>query len=99
MPPRPIKMIETLEALEPLLTDNEALSIGTIRGAACNIIPSSPHTPAHAPPGGQQELSSWLHLGISENPKGESIQESAPVFDIACSSCADDSASALPADT
>ena len=44
MPPRPIKGIETLEALEPFLTDDEALSIGIIRGAACN----HPFVTAHA---------------------------------------------------
>ena len=54
MPPRPMKGIETLEALEPFLTDDEALSLGIIRGAACTIIPSSPHTAGHAPPGWQQ---------------------------------------------
>ena len=46
MPPRPIKGIETLEALEPFLTDDEALSIGIIRGAACN----HPFVTAHAGP-------------------------------------------------
>ena len=41
-----------------------------------------------------------LHLGVSENPKGESSSWSPrPLFHIACSSCADDSAAALPAKT
>ena len=34
--PRPIKGNETLEALEPFLTDDEALGIGIIRDTACN---------------------------------------------------------------
>ena len=49
------------------------------------IIPSSPHTPARAPPGWQQLffLPHRLHLGVSENPKGESSCWSRrPLFDI-----------------
>ena len=46
MPPRPIEGIETLEALEPFLADDEALSIGIIRDTACN----HPFVTAHAGP-------------------------------------------------
>ena len=44
--PRPIEGIETLEALEPFLTDDEALGIGIIRDSACN----HPFVTAHAGP-------------------------------------------------
>ena len=46
MPPRPIKRIETLEALEPFLTDDEALNISEVCGTACN----HPFVAAHAGP-------------------------------------------------
>ena len=46
MPPWPIEGIEVLEALEPFLTDDEALSIGIIRDPACN----HPFVTAHAGP-------------------------------------------------
>ena len=90
MPPRPIKGIETLEALEPFLTDDEALSLGIIRGAACN----HPFVTAHGGPRTARVaavvvvgpvLPHRLHLGVSENLKGESSSWSPrPLFDVAC---------------
>ena len=95
MPPRPIKGIETLyytlEArLRLFLTDDEALSIGMIRGAACN----HPFVTAHGGPRTARVaavvvvgpvLPHRLHLGVSENLKGESSSWSPrPLFDVAC---------------